>query len=145
MQAIINVLLGIAVILGLLDLIFMAIRRAFRLSRGLRPLRVYVAGPYSVNPTEGVAAAIQAADELLTAGYKPFVPHLTHLWHERYPQAYEVWMQYDFAYLAVCDALVRLPGYSPGADREVALAKQRGVPVYEGVQAFLERYGACRG
>jgi hypothetical protein len=29
-----------------------------------------------------------------------------------------------------CDAVLRLPGSSAGADNDVAIAKQRGLPVY---------------
>jgi hypothetical protein len=30
-----------------------------------------------------------------------------------------------------CDAVLRLPGVSTGADQDVALARERGLPVYE--------------
>jgi hypothetical protein len=30
-----------------------------------------------------------------------------------------------------CDAVLRLPGASTGADQDVALARERGLPVYE--------------
>ncbi len=33
--------------------------------------------------------------------------------------------------LAHCDAVLRLPGESRGADQDVAIARQRGIPVYE--------------
>ena len=32
-----------------------------------------------------------------------------------------------------CDAVLRLPGASTGADRDVEIAQQRGIPVYERV------------
>jgi hypothetical protein len=32
-----------------------------------------------------------------------------------------------------CDAVFRIPGASRGADEEVRLAKQRGIPVYENI------------
>ena len=32
--------------------------------------------------------------------------------------------------LAHCDAVLRLPGESTGADQDVAIARQRGIPVY---------------
>lgn len=31
-----------------------------------------------------------------------------------------------------CDAVLRLPGASTGADQDVAIARQRGIPVYHG-------------
>jgi hypothetical protein len=33
-----------------------------------------------------------------------------------------------------CDAVLRLPGASTGADRDVEIAQQRGIPVYERVE-----------
>lgn len=36
--------------------------------------------------------------------------------------------------LAHCDAVLRLPGDSTGADQDVAIAKQRGLPVYYAVE-----------
>ena len=32
--------------------------------------------------------------------------------------------------LAHCDAVLRLPGESTGADQDVAIARERGIPVY---------------
>jgi hypothetical protein len=36
--------------------------------------------------------------------------------------------------LAHCDAVLRLPGKSTGADQDVAIARQRGIPVYERIE-----------
>jgi len=33
--------------------------------------------------------------------------------------------------LAICDAVLRLPGQSAGADNDVRIARERGLPVYE--------------
>lgn len=33
-----------------------------------------------------------------------------------------------------CDAVLRLPGESTGADQDVAIARQRGLPVYDRVE-----------
>jgi len=33
-----------------------------------------------------------------------------------------------------CDAVLRLPGESTGADQDVAIARQRGLPVYERIE-----------
>jgi hypothetical protein len=101
-------------------------------------LRVYVSGPF----TQGhrwvnIQHAIAAADELLCAGHVPWVPHLTHWWDQLFLHEYEEWMQYDLAWLAQCEALIRLPGFSPGGDREVQRAKQLGIQVFHGVDTFL--------
>ncbi len=109
-------------------------------------IRVYVAGPIgaldAARPAK-IKTAIDAGATLLRAGFAPFVPHL---WaaamqdHEVSADAlahYEAWMDYDFAWLDASDVLVRLPGDSPGADREVERARQRGMAVYFGVDALL--------
>ena len=36
-----------------------------------------------------------------------------------------------------CDAVVRLPGDSTGADQDVAIARDRGLPVYFSLEEFL--------
>jgi hypothetical protein len=33
-----------------------------------------------------------------------------------------------------CDAVLRLPGESTGADQDVAIARERGIPVYTGLE-----------
>jgi hypothetical protein len=40
-----------------------------------------------------------------------------------------------------CDAVLRLPGESVGADQDVALARERGLPVYERVEDIPARGG----
>lgn len=47
--------------------------------------------------------------------------------------------------LARCDAVLRLPGDSAGADQDVALALRRGLPVYYDIAEIpaLDRQGAA--
>src|SRR3990167_9009133 len=91
---------------------------------------IYLAGPYSNgSPEANTRKAIEWADTLLAGRYYPFVPHLTHFWHLWSPKGYEDWMDYDFHFLEVCQALVRIPGISGGADREVKRAVVKGIPV----------------
>lgn len=100
--------------------------------------RTYVAGPYTrPDPCVNTHAALLVANQLWEVGFMPFVPHLTHFWHTVTPRPYEFWLEYDTEMLACCDYLVRLPGESAGADREVAFARERGIPVFFGVDAFL--------
>jgi hypothetical protein len=101
--------------------------------------RVYVAGPYSSDPEANVARAMEAATELLDAGYAPYLPHLCHYWHAAHPRDYGVWMALDAAWVRVSDAVLRLPGHSPGADEEVALAAELGLPVYGAVEELIAR------
>lgn len=93
-------------------------------------LRVYIAAPYTADPDACTAAAITAGNSVLDAGHTPFVPHLAHYWHTLHgPRDYEDWMRIDLAWLRCADAVLRLPGASSGADREVALARELGIPV----------------
>lgn len=95
-------------------------------------LKIYVAAPYSTgNQAHNVKAAIRMGDFLASHGFAPFIPHLTHFWDMMYPQAYAWWLSYDFEWLKCCGALIRMPGESSGADREVEFALNNGFAVVE--------------
>lgn len=100
---------------------------------------VYIAGPYSSAPMPNTRKAILAADRVLDAGYVPVVPHLTAFWDVISPKPYETWLEIDIEQLRRCDALLRIPGESSGADREVEFAKEHGIPVFVGLLDFLRR------
>lgn len=108
----------------------------------LDKIAVYVAGPIGSIPHRrrlNALAAIQLANELRDIDPKrifPFVPHLMESWNQSFPRAYEDWMSYDEFWLDRCHVLFRIPGESPGADREVAHARRLGIPVVESVEAF---------
>ena len=92
---------------------------------------IYVASPYSKGSISGnVRRACFAGDEILRKGHTPFIPHLSHLWELISPKPWGIWLRIDFALLAKCDALLRLPGESIGADAEVAEAMRLGKPIY---------------
>lgn len=104
-------------------------------------MRVYIAGPYTRGDVMlNIREAILAADQVLAAGHVPFVPHLTGFWHVISPHPYQVWIDMDLVWLAECDAMIRLPGVSSGSDGEVRFAEEHGIPVYYGVEAFLQAY-----
>lgn len=101
-----------------------------------QPIFVYVAGPLTQGDMfQNTRDAINMADRLLTHGYYPYCPHLASFWHMFAEHHYETWMDLDFKWLEKCDVLLRLPGHSPGADREVAHAQQQSIPV---VHSFHE-------
>jgi len=92
--------------------------------------RVYLAGPYSSDPGGNTRRAIEAAEWLVhNSSLVPFVPHLSHMWEQHYRHDYEFWMEYDLHFLSACHCLIRMPGHSPGADREVAAARDMGMPI----------------
>ena len=105
---------------------------------------IYIASPYSgyTNKQAAVDAQIEAFAALLLAGHEPIAPLLSHYVDRRYPASYERWLRWGLAILARCDAVVRLPGESAGADREVALATALGKPVYLSVEEAITRQPA---
>lgn len=106
-----------------------------------KPL-VYIAGPLTAKTPAGELAnaleAMRIGDKLDRLGFHAFVPHLT-LFHQLYfPRPYESWLEMDFRILEGCDALLRLKGPSPGADREVERAKALGIPVFYKIADLIE-------
>ena len=106
-----------------------------------RPL-VYLAGPYTnPDPIENTHNTVQIAATLADGGIvTPFIPHLTLLFHAITPRPLEFWYEYDLSVLARCDAVLRLPGASTGADREVEYAQAKQIPVFHDSDALLNYF-----
>ncbi len=103
---------------------------------------VYVAGPITGDPFGCVRQALGVFDTLRALGLVPFLPQLTVLAEIVEHRPYEAWMAYDLDVIAHCAALIRLPGDSPGADREIAHAQRLAIPVYrwpDDADALVER------
>jgi hypothetical protein len=88
---------------------------------------VYVAGPYTT-PDALTASGLALA----------FVPHVTFLQHLVTPHDVDHWYALDYAFLAKCDALLRIPGDSTGADKEARLAYELEIPVFYDPDKVLE-------
>ena len=105
-------------------------------------LLVFLAGPFTSNPMHGTRAASLAGDVLYEAGYDVYVPHLSILDDLLSPHDADYWYARTLRMVEHCDLLLRLPGASEGADREVARARELGIPVFEGdAQSFVTMYG----
>jgi hypothetical protein len=103
--------------------------------------RIYIAGPYTKGDVAvNVRNAFKAADELANLGFAPFVPHATHFWHMLFPRPYEFWLRLDNEFLPFCDAVLRLPGASNGADEEVKLALRHGIPVFDEIGKLVRHF-----
>lgn len=103
--------------------------------------KVYVAGPITKGDIEeNVRKAIEAANELADLGFAPFVPHLNYYWDMHRPRPYEFWIALDNEYLPYCDAVLRLPGESKGADGEVLLANALMIPVFHDIESLDKRF-----
>ncbi|HKI36050.1 MAG TPA: DUF4406 domain-containing protein [Gemmataceae bacterium] len=100
-----------------------------------RRVRVYIAGPYTRGDVAvNVREAMLAWALLQAMGHAPLCPHWTHFQHLLTPLDYEDWLAFDLEWLPCCDVVLRLPGESAGADREVAEARRLGVPVVHDVE-----------
>lgn len=99
--------------------------------RPLKPL-IYLAGPITnPDPHTNVLLGMQYWREVFNAGFiAPFLPHLSVYQNDYLPMPYEDWLSFDFDILHRCDGLLRLPGKSPGADREVEFCKEHRIPVF---------------
>jgi len=94
-------------------------------------LKVYVAGPYTKGDVAiNVHNAFKIANDLADMGCAPFIPHYTHFWHLLFPRPYDFWLKLDEQFLYCCDAVLRLPGESNGADKETKIAEDKGIPVF---------------
>lgn len=101
-------------------------------------MKVFISGPYSKGDKEtNVEIAMRIANKLLDHGFAPYCPHLTHYLHSLQERAYLEWILYDLRWLLSCDALLRIPGESQGADIEVTYAKAKGMPVFYNLRDLL--------
>ncbi len=96
--------------------------------------KIYVAGPMTGSgcPYGNIAEAYRFATDLWDKGWCPVVPHGAALWAMQpgAPFTGAGWLEYDFELLAGCAALFRMPGVSPGGDKEVERARELGLDVY---------------
>lgn len=119
----------------------------------LRKYLIYVAGPVSRGDvTENVRKAHEVGLELLKKGFSVIVPHGSCFWGNCICElgelssdkafmaqtdilgaAYQDFLDCDLEIVRRCDAVLRLPGESPGADKEVAEANKHGVHVFYSV------------
>ena len=115
----------------------------------MTPLMILIAGPYRSGTGDDpalLAANLNALEEvawpIFRAGHVPMIGEWVALPVMRgagstgvgdpvsegvlYPTAERL--------LQHCDAVLRLPGASTGADQDVRIARERGLPVYERVE-----------
>ena len=103
--------------------------------------RIYIAGPYTAGDVaQNVKRAMDIANDLIELGHAPYCPHLTHFLHMNNYQPYEKWLEIDLAYLEIADAVIRLPGESKGADREVEFAEKNHIKVFLSLDDFRQNY-----
>ena len=109
----------------------------------MEEIKVYIASPYSKGwmPTN-IRRQFKASDELMNLGFWPYVPLLTHFMELYSHREEKHWLELDFVFLKTCDALLRLKPVdengveipSIGADLEVQLAIDSGIPVFYSIE-----------
>ncbi len=96
----------------------------------MKPL-VYVSGPIAGDPFGCVRAALPAFHWLRANDYTPIVPQFSVIAEMVEHVPYESWLAYDFDLIRHCHAMLRLPGVSPGANREEMCAAGLGLPIWD--------------
>ncbi len=100
----------------------------------MKPL-IYLAGPIDGGGTRAanLALALDYAEYILEIGGIPYSPQLNGIfWNAFSPKPRDVWLQMDFDMILHCDALVRMPGESEGADKEFEFALSHGIVCFVG-------------
>lgn len=123
-------------------------------------IRCYIAGPITRGDLcHNINQATDAFIRLARAGIAPLCPHWSVYckpahWVVETPftqrvfceatvdgcpgMTHENWLAIDLAWLQMADCLLRLPGESAGADKEVAHAVVCGLPVFHSVEEVIE-------
>ena len=103
---------------------------------------VYIASPYTKGDVAvNVRKSFEVADQLANLGFLPFPPLFTHFWHFLIPHPYGFWTKNDLEWILHCDMVLRMPGESSGADKEVEFAKVNGIPVYMSIADLVAEEG----
>ena len=101
--------------------------------------KVFISGPYSSGDVvQNVKLAMDTASFLIDIGVAPFCHHLSYFIQVSRPQPYEKWMSIGLEFLDCCDVLLRLPGASSGADREVEYAMTNLIPVVHSIEELKQ-------
>ena len=105
-----------------------------------RRLRVYVAGPITKGGVnKNVRNGIEWGAQMLRDGLAPYIPHLnTFMFGNSASGQLNGLLEWDIEWVAVSDAVFRLPGESKGADIEVEKAREAGIPVFYNYPLLLE-------
>jgi hypothetical protein len=103
-----------------------------------RPLKIYVAGPYTADTPADVDRNVRTAMDVGVAlfhkGHFPFIPHLTHYVDGRANETnrrltWDDYMRRDLAWLEVADAFFFIKE-SKGAVIELEAARAAGLDIY---------------
>ena len=111
-----------------------------------RRLRVYISGPITQGDrNHNFYQACDAERKLMLLGFAPLNPMrsmvLPFAWQPDMPHG--LWIECDLPWVEVADAVLRLDGYSVGADAELKHAMELGIPIFFSIEQ-LEAWGEHR-
>jgi hypothetical protein len=102
--------------------------------------RVYIAGKLNAMAVDylyNVHKMMTVAQEVKSAGYAVLIPAIDLLMGIMFGYTkYEEYFDNNAPWLAVSEAVLLVPGWetSEGTKREIAIAKENGVPVFESIE-----------
>ena len=107
--------------------------------------RVYIAGPISKGDLQhNIDQSREAFFKLTKAGFAPFNPVLSVFAESNTPStgtttlSHKQWLQVDLSWVACAQVVLRLPGFSVGADQEVEFATTAGIPIYHDINELIK-------
>ena len=105
----------------------------------MKQLFVYIASPYSIgDKLTNVKKSLEIANILMDKGFIPYAPLLNHFQNEMFPRPEIDWLVFDINWISKCDALLRLPGRSSGADQEINVANMIRKPVFYSIEELVK-------
>jgi len=91
----------------------------------------YISGPLTIGDRhENVSRAIMVGEFYYRQGFPIHIPHLNVRWEDYYGTPYEDILHIDSEVIRrmfTWDEIIRIPGASPGADREVEFGLKQGI------------------
>jgi len=104
-------------------------------------IKVYIASPYTIGDAAlNVKVQMDMADKLMNNNFVPFVPLYSHFQQMMHPRTYDDWLTLDFEWIKVCDCVLRLPGESSGAEKEVEFANFNNILVFYSIEDLCKYY-----
>ncbi len=104
-------------------------------------IKVYIASPYTLGDVAvNVKLQIDTVNELMDEGFAPFAPLYSHFQHMVHPRPYQDWIDICLEWVGVCDCLLRLGGESKGAEGEIKLANELGLPIFYSTDELYMHY-----
>jgi hypothetical protein len=108
----------------------------------MKKIKVFISSPYTIGDVAvNVRKSIDAFIKLKENSFIPFSPiAMSHFIQMVKEIEYDSWLEWDFEWVKTCDCVLRLPGISNGADKEVEEAKKNNIPIFYSIEKLIEYY-----